>query len=84
VTEHVQEEERDILPRLTAELTAERLATLGEEAEQLKTELTAQAKTAGPLIDLTKEQLYELAQEKGIEHRSEMSKDDLIAALRES
>ena len=42
----------------------------------------AEAQTAGPLIDLTKDKLYELAQEKGVEGRSDMTREELISALR--
>jgi hypothetical protein len=41
-----------------------------------------QAEQAGPLIDLTKDKLYELAQEKGVAGRSDMTKEELILALR--
>jgi hypothetical protein len=37
---------------------------------------------AGTYEDMTKEQLYEQAQKVGIEGRSDMSKDELIDALR--
>jgi hypothetical protein len=36
----------------------------------------------GHLDDLTKDELYELAQESDVEGRSGMTKDELIAALR--
>jgi hemerythrin superfamily protein len=82
VTEHVAEEERDVLPALQAQLDQGRLAELGDRVQALKAELMSEAEQAGPLIDLTKEELYELAREKGVEHRSEMNKDELISALR--
>jgi hemerythrin superfamily protein len=83
VTEHVQEEENEVFPKLRRELTTERIEALGEELDATKQDLLAQAQTAGALIDLTKEQLYELAQDKGIEGRADMSKDELVAALRQ-
>lgn len=82
VTEHVSEEEGEILPALRAQLTEERMTSIGEEAMAAKQALMAEAEEAGPLIDLTKEELYKLAQEKGIEHRSDMNKKELITALR--
>lgn len=39
--------------------------------------------TSPPYEDWTKEDLYERAQEIGIEGRSKMTKDELIAALRD-
>jgi hemerythrin superfamily protein len=81
VTEHVREEESEVLPALRDRLTAETMTSVTQEAEATKAELLASAKTAGPLIDLTKAQLYELAQEKDIPGRSEMTKEELISAL---
>ncbi len=82
VTEHVQEEESEVFPKMREDLTAERIEGLGGELDATKQQLLAEAQTGGALIDLTKDQLYELAQEKGIEGRSDMSKDQLVAALR--
>jgi hemerythrin superfamily protein len=82
VREHVAEEEGEVFPKLSAELGKERLEQLGAELAQLKAELMPQAEQAGPLIDLTKDKLYELAQEKGVAGRSDMTKEELILALR--
>lgn len=84
VTEHVQEEEGEVFPKMRDDLTAERIAALGDELDTTKQALLAEAKTGGPLIDLTKEQLYELAGDKGIEGRSDMTKEELVTTLRRS
>ncbi|HET6812073.1 MAG TPA: hemerythrin domain-containing protein [Acidimicrobiales bacterium] len=82
VTEHVSEEEGEVLPAMRSQLTEERMMSIGEEAMAAKEAFMAEAQQAGPLIDLTKDELYKLAQEKGIEHRSDMNKKELISALR--
>jgi hemerythrin superfamily protein len=82
VTEHVSEEETEVLPAMRSRLSHERMRTMAEKIASAKETLMAEAEQAGPLVDLTKEELYQLAQEKGVEHRSEMNKKDLISALR--
>lgn len=82
VLEHVSDEEGDVFPRMRQDLGDDRLDRLGEEAAQVKQQLLAEAEEGGPLMDLTKEKLYQLAQEKGIEGRSDMTKEELISALR--
>lgn len=82
VTEHVQEEESEILPTMRAQLAADALERIGTEAAATKAEEMTEAEKAGPLVELTKDELYELAQARGIEHRSEMNKQELISALR--
>jgi len=84
VKEHVAEEEGEVLPKMRNELTPERLAAMGQELEETKARLLPDAQESGPLIDLTRDKLYELAQEKGIEGRADMTKDELISALRSS
>jgi hemerythrin superfamily protein len=83
VTEHVQEEENEVFPKMRDDL-GDRLSALGDELISTKQQLLAEAESGGPLIDLTKEKLYELAQEKGIEGRADMSKEELVSALRET
>lgn len=83
VGHHVREEENEIFPKMRAELGTGRLGQLGRELGELKTELMKEAKSAGPLFALSKEQLYEVAQARKVGGRSGMTKDDLISALRE-
>jgi hemerythrin superfamily protein len=84
VTEHVQEEEGEVFPKMREDLTDERITALGEELETTKQALLAEAESGGALIDLTKEKLAELARDKGIEGRSDMTKEELVSALRQS
>jgi hemerythrin-like domain-containing protein len=84
VKEHVQEEEGDVLPKMREQLSDDQLSKLTEQARTTKEELLGAARSAGPLIDLTKDKLYELAQEKHIAGRSEMTKEQLISALQKT
>jgi hemerythrin superfamily protein len=83
VQDHVEEEENDVFPKMRDDLGEEELSELGARVQSTKQELLMEAKTAGPLIELTKERLEELAREKNIEGRSSMSKEELISALSE-
>jgi hemerythrin superfamily protein len=73
VEHHAEEEEQEMFPDAREQLGEERLTALGEEME-------ARQQTAK--ADLTtKAELYEKAQDQGVEGRSEMTKAELAEAV---
>lgn len=79
VTHHVQEEESEVLPKMQEGLGAERMTALGDQLMQAKRQ---QMVATGAIADMTKQELYHLAQTADIPGRSDMNKDQLIEALR--
>lgn len=79
VTHHVEEEEREVLPAMSAQLGDERMAVLGEELLEAKRRLLT---SLGALGSQTKDELYQMAQVADLRGRSDMTKDQLVAALR--
>jgi hemerythrin superfamily protein len=74
---HVEEEEREMFPKL-------RQRTSADVRADLASRLTAAKKQSGlPVIspDATKEQMLELARQLDIGGRSQMSKDELLEAI---
>jgi hemerythrin-like domain-containing protein len=80
VRHHVEEEESDLFPQMRDAVADAELAELGERLERAKSGAPTKP-SAEELKVLTQSELYEFAQKAGIEGRSEMSKDDLAAAL---
>lgn len=78
VTHHVREEEGEVLPKMKRELGEARMTSLGEQLMAAKREELVRL---GVLIDLTRDELYQLAQNADIHGRSDMTKDQLIEAL---
>jgi len=85
ISHHVEEEEDEIFKELQKDMGKE-LDAVGERIIERKQAMgmptgTAGATGKGALEEMTKEELYEKAQEADIEGRSSMTKDELIKAL---
>ncbi|WP_426572136.1 hemerythrin domain-containing protein [Aquihabitans sp. McL0605] len=74
IAHHVEEEEQELFPQLRVK-AADQLD--GMDPERLE----AHVEEHGAAIDLTKEELYDLAKQQGIEGRSKMTKDELAGAV---
>jgi hemerythrin superfamily protein len=79
VEHHAEEEEKELFPPLRSKLSAEQLEDMGERLDARKRQLGAP--TLGDKIDLTKEELLELAREQEIPGRSTMSQEELAATV---
>jgi hemerythrin superfamily protein len=79
VEHHAEEEESELFPPLRSQLGADRLEEMGERLETRKKELGAPV--LADKIDLTKEQLLELAKDQQIPGRSNMSQEELAATV---
>ena len=79
VEHHAEEEETSMFPKLRSQLPTDRLQSLAEQMEARKAELGAPV--LADKIDLTKEELTQLAQDQEIPGRSTMSKEELAATV---
>jgi hemerythrin-like domain-containing protein len=79
VEHHVEEEETEMFPKLRSSLDAAALESLGDALEAKKAELGAP--TLADKIDLTKEELADLASQQEIPGRSKMSREELAATV---
>jgi hemerythrin superfamily protein len=79
VEHHAEEEESDMFPKVRSASDAATLTTLAEQLEQRKAALGAPV--LADKIDLTKEELLELAREQEIPGRSTMSQEELAATV---
>lgn len=87
VAHHVEEEESTILPELSESVGQERLKELGKAfAERRSEELEAFgiSDSGDESGDMSRDQLYRKAREADIPGRSQMTKDELFRAVRES
>lgn len=78
VNHHVEEEENEVFPTMREALGDDRLAVAGQDLAMAKLRFM---KSIVDLDELTKDELYELAQATGVEGRSDMAKPDLVKAL---
>jgi hemerythrin superfamily protein len=79
VEHHAEEEEKDLFPKVRTNTTADGREKLGARLDARKGELGAP--TLGDKIDLTDEQLHELATAQDIPGRSKMDHDELAATV---
>ena len=79
VEHHAEEEEKEMFPPLRSGLGQEKLVSLAEKMEARKAELGAP--TSADTLDLSKEQLTELAQKQEIPGRSTMSQEELALTV---
>ena len=79
VEHHAEEEEKELFPPLRSKLADTRLEELGDRLESRKKQLGAPV--LQDKIDLTKEELLELARDQQIPGRSSMSQEELAATV---
>jgi hemerythrin superfamily protein len=79
VEHHAEEEETELFPTLRSKMEAARLDELAEQLEARKAELGAPV--LADKIDLTKDELIELAKAQEIPGRSSMSQEELAATV---
>jgi len=83
ITHHVEEEEGQALPEMeqSASTELEAIEAKFTERKQQLAQVFVEKSQGQDLLDLTKEELYQRAQEMSVAGRSEMTKEELIAAL---
>jgi hemerythrin superfamily protein len=80
----------EALGATAAQIKQEQMAALGKSGTTLAAAASGGGTSGGSgtskdqLVDLTREELYQMAQEREIEGRSDMNKDELIKALSKS
>jgi iron-sulfur cluster repair protein YtfE (RIC family) len=73
IKHHVEEEETEVFPKLRKSASSAQLNEVGEQVDE--------AKGNAELKEMTRDELYQRAQDADIPGRSSMTKDELIAAL---
>lgn len=79
VEHHADEEESEMFPPLRSKLPSEQLEALGDRLEERKQQLGAPV--LADKIDLTREELLDLARDQQIPGRSKMSQEELAATV---
>ncbi len=80
IQHHVEEEETEVFPKMQQTIGKE-LMRMGDEIQQRKPKVMHVMTGESDLLDLTKEELYQKAQQADIPGRSSMTKEELAAAL---
>ena len=83
VEHHAEEEEEELFPQLRKAFGTERLERIGEKLTDAKRRRGGEVHrpTAEGMGDLTRDELYEKAQQLDIDGRASMSKDELAEAI---
>jgi hemerythrin superfamily protein len=81
ITHHVEEEEGEMFPKLRRELDGQRTSALATSLLEAKQAAGLAVDDMSALEDASKEELMEMAKERGIEGRSSMTKAELLDAL---
>lgn len=79
IRHHVEEEEGEVFPKLRKEVGAERFSM--EDMGEAMAGDEVVGRGSADLSSMTRDQLYERAKQLGIQHRSEMTKDELLKAV---
>ena len=86
VNHHVEEEEHEMFPKVREKMERPELGALGAEMDAMKQELMRDisvGSVGAPPVDVTRDELYEMAKEQDIPGRSAMTKDELARAVRQ-
>lgn len=81
IEHHVREEEHELFPKVRQQIP-DALGRMADRIEQAKRRMQ-QSGTGDGLEQRTKDELYQMAKEQEIPGRSDMTKDQLVSALRE-
>jgi hemerythrin superfamily protein len=92
IKHHVEDEEEDVLPRLREKLDGDRLQALEQQMQELMAagpqgnggKQARSSSGSGNLEEMTREELYERAKKANVSGRSNMTKDELVAALKKA
>jgi hemerythrin superfamily protein len=84
VSHHVEEEEGELLPKLAQQVGEKRLRELGTAFQERRDEELRALRTVHASSEASKAELYEEAQKADIPGRSQMDKEELQQAVRES
>ena len=81
VEHHAEEEEEELFPKLRKVFGDERLEAMGKKLQEAKVRHGMPPVAVEGLKELTREELYEMAQKQDIPGRADMTKEELAEAL---
>jgi iron-sulfur cluster repair protein YtfE (RIC family) len=81
IAHHVEEEENEVFPKMRRELEREQIDALAETLTEAKRAAGMNGDDAAALEEASKDELLQMAKERGIEGRTSMTKKELIDVL---